>query len=397
MLGLYQIVHSSSVTYHLLSVITNEPTGNNIIVGSVDSRGQVSFVEAVATGGLGAHGLADPIGPDPLFSQGAIKASPNSGVLATVNAGSNTVSVFAIDPQDPTKLQHLGAPVGSGGEFPMSLAISAKGSTVCVLNGGQINGVSCFSVDPTLGLVPIPNTTRSLGLNQTTPASGPPGSASHIVFSADGSKLIASVKGVPPTPGFLAVWDIAQDGSLSEQFATVTPSQGGALPFSMTLIPGTDAILSTDPAIGFDIFDLSGVTSLSGSNLTSSKSSAVSIPGQGATCWSSFSSKTGSFFLTDVQTSIVTEVAIDQNLQGSIIKQYPQANGSATIDNDVANIGNNDFLFTHAPGTSTINVMLLSQQGQAQSVGTFSYGQRLTQAGITFNPNNMQGMTAFVI
>ena len=75
-------------------------------------------------------------------------------------------------------------------------------------------------------------------MNQTTPPNGPPGTASHIVFSEDGTKLIASVKGVPPTPGFLAVWDVADDGTLSENSTQIAPGQGGLLPFSMTVIPG---------------------------------------------------------------------------------------------------------------------------------------------------------------
>lgn len=70
-----------------------------------------------------------------------------------------------------------------------------------------------------------------LNLNQTTPATGPAGSVSHIVFSEDNKQLIASVKGVPPTPGFLAVWDVADDGSLSESFASVAPAEGGLLQY----------------------------------------------------------------------------------------------------------------------------------------------------------------------
>jgi hypothetical protein len=183
---------------------------------------------------------------------------------------------------------------------------------------------SCYSVNSTLGLVAMPNTVRSLNLNQTTPATGPPGSASHIIFSEDGSNLIASVKGVPPTPGFLAVWDVAEDGSLSEQFVSMAPATGGLLPFSMTVIPGADAILVTDPGVGFDIFDMSASNVTSGTNGTNSSSSnlssAVPIEGRGATCWSSFSQQTGNFYLTDIMTSIVTEVNVSGNLTGSIVK-----------------------------------------------------------------------------
>lgn len=35
----------------------------------------------------------------------------------------------------------IGRPVGSGGEFPVSVAINAAGDSVCALNGGQVNGV----------------------------------------------------------------------------------------------------------------------------------------------------------------------------------------------------------------------------------------------------------------
>lgn len=105
----------------------------------------------------------------------------------------------------------------------------------------------------------------------------------------------------------------------------------------MTVIPGMNAILSTDAGVGFDIYDFSTVTA--GSNNTSSpKNSVVPIQGQGATCWSSFSTKTGNFYLTDIGTSMVTEVNVDQNLKGTIVKQYPQATGSATIDNDIATL-----------------------------------------------------------
>lgn len=166
------------------------------------------------------------------------------------------------------------------------------------------------------------DTTRSLQLNQTTPATGPAGTVSHVVFSEDNTQLIASVKGVPPTPGFLAVWDVAADGTLSQDFQTVAPQAGGLLPFSMTIIPGKNAILATDAGLGFDIFDFSaGVAAAGEQNTTSStKSSAVAIDGQGATCWSSFSPKTGNFYLTDVQTSMVSEINVDDNLVGTLVQ-----------------------------------------------------------------------------
>ncbi|KAF8182609.1 hypothetical protein BJ912DRAFT_977802 [Pholiota molesta] len=291
----------------------------------------------------------------------------------------------------------IGKPVGSGGEFPMSLTINKAGDTVCALNGGAINGVGCFKVDKTQGLVPIANTVRSLGLNQTTPATGPAGSASHIIFSEDNSQLIASVKGVPPQPGFLAVWDVAADGSLSADFTSVAPQSGGLLPFSMTVIPGMNAILATDAGLGFDVFDFNAVAPVQG-NATASgdRSSANAIAGQSATCWSSFSPKTGNFFLTDIGTSTITEVNVDANLKGTIVKQYPQAAGSATIDNDVATINGNDFLYVLAPNATSIDVLSLPAPGKAASIQKVDIAGPAKAAGITISANNLQGMTTFV-
>ncbi|KAI0654477.1 hypothetical protein C8Q70DRAFT_925645 [Cubamyces menziesii] len=366
--------------------ITNEPSENMIIAASINSDGTLSLDRAVSTSGHGAHGITDPLGPDALFSQGAIKASAKGQVLATVNPGSNTVSLFSIDPNTPTNIQPLGDPISSEGEFPMSLAFNSDGSRLCVLNGGTVNGVICYNVDKKTGLSAMSNTLRSLGLNQTTPATGPPGTASHLVFSEDGKQLLASVKGVPPNPGMIAVWDVADDGSLSADFQAVAPPSGGLLPFSMTVVPGKNAVLSTDPGIGFDVFDLSGGNS----------SSAVAIDGQSATCWSSFSTKTGNFYLTDIGTSIVTEVNIDDNLKASIVKQYPQTNGSSTIDNDIATVNGKDFMYVLAPGTQSVEVLSLDAPGNAQHVQSLQISGPAKASGVTISTNNLQGMTSFI-
>ncbi|KAF8896353.1 hypothetical protein BD779DRAFT_1608605 [Infundibulicybe gibba] len=332
--------------------ITNEATGNFIVAADIGADGKLSLRTATGTGGLGAHGLPAN-GPDPLFTQGAVKASSSGNIVASVNAGSNTLSM-------------LGRPVGSGGEFPVSLAINKAGNSLCALNGDF-----CFKIDKKLGLMPIPNTTRSLKLNQTTPATGPAGSASHVVFTEDNTQLVASVKGVPPQPGFLAVWDVASDGSLSTDFQ------------------------SRLMLVGFDIFDF-GNLNTAGSASNGTRSSAVGIDGQSATCWSSFSPKTGNFYLTDIGTSIVTEVNVDENLRGTIVKQYNQGNESATIDNDIASVGKNDFMYVLAANATAINVLSLNGPGEAESIQKVDIAAPAKVAGLTISASNLQGMTTFI-
>ena len=232
--------------------------------------------------------------------------------------------MFSINSKEPARLKMVGQPVNTGGEFPVSVAISKQSGQVCVLNGGRLNGVksvtnfllvlsypvtyselpdSCFKQDSKLGLVQMANTQRSLNLNQTTPATGPAGTVSHVIFNENGSQLLASVKGTPPTPGFIASWDVdATTGALSDSFTMSTPAQGGLLPFSMTVIPGKNAILATDAGVGFDIFSFQ--------NNTAATSTIVPISGQKATCWSSFSKNTGNFYLTVCVTGFLHDVEL---------------------------------------------------------------------------------------
>ena len=55
--------------------------------------------------------------------------------------GSNTISVFSIDQKDPASITAIGDPIGSGGEFPVSVAFNKAGDMLCALNGGEVNGV----------------------------------------------------------------------------------------------------------------------------------------------------------------------------------------------------------------------------------------------------------------
>ncbi|KAI0718023.1 hypothetical protein C8T65DRAFT_99979 [Cerioporus squamosus] len=368
--------------------ITNEPGENMIIAATINADGTLNPDRAVATGGRGLHGSVATPGPDGLFSQGGIEASVKGKVLAAVNPGSNTISLFSIDPKTPTNLTPLGDPVSSEGEFPMSLTFNSAGDRLCVLNGGAVAAVNCYKVDKKLGLTAIPNTLRYLALKQTTPPAGPPNTASHIVFNHDESELIVSVKGAPPASvGYLATWAVAPgDGSLSATSTHIAPPPGGALPFSLTPVPGQNAFLATDPALGFAVFDLSG----------QNRSAAVAVAGQGATCWSSYSAHTGSYYLSDIGTATITEVRVDGNLQASVVKQYPQTAGSGTIDSDVVTVKGKDFLYVLAANATSVDVLALTSAGNAKRISTLDFSGPARAAGVPLDRNNVQGMTHFI-
>ncbi|TFK84607.1 hypothetical protein K466DRAFT_496274, partial [Polyporus arcularius HHB13444] len=367
------------------SVLTNEPDVNRIIAASINADGSLNLDNAIETGGRGSHGKSS--GPDALFSQGAVKASKKGKVLAAVNAGSNTVALFSINPKEPTDIKPLGDVVSSEGEFPISVAFNSKGTQFCVLNGGLVNGVNCYNIDQKLGAVAIVNGLRLLtdALQTSTPPAGPANTASHILFSEDDKQLIVSVKGTPDKAGFFAVWDVNGDGSLTADFKKVAPAKGGLLPFGMSVIPGKNAVLATDAGVGFDIVNLKD----------NSKSSVVKIDGQVATCWATHSQVTGNFYLTDIGTAIVTEVHVDDNLKGSIVAGYPLTPGSALLDLDIATVNGKDFIYVLAANATSIDVLSIDSPGLAVRQTALNIAGPTKAAGITINANNLQGLTTF--
>lgn len=105
--------------------------------------------------------------------------------------------------------------------------------------------------------------------------------------------LFVTVKGSPTNPGFIASWDVDRStGALSKDPIRSTPPQGGALPFGMTLIPGKNAVVATDPGLGFDVFDFDSLTS------TGARSTGTAVNGEQAVCWVVHSKKTGNFYMT---------------------------------------------------------------------------------------------------
>ncbi|KAJ7196990.1 hypothetical protein GGX14DRAFT_671495 [Mycena pura] len=362
-------------------LMTNEPTGNYLVSATITSDGKLSLYEAVYTEGKGAHGLPAPPGLDPLFSQGSVGVSMSGNFVANVNAGSNTVTVFGIDGHNPGRLSMIGKPVSSGGEFPSSLAINKAGNRVCVVNGGKINGVSCYAFDARKGLTPLKNSIRSLHLNQTTPATGPPSTPGQIIFSPDEKQLIVSVKAA-----FLAIWDINPDGSLSPNFRSVS---GGVLPFALIFVPGQNAIVAADPGVGYDVFNLDTKAQ------SAAATAAVTVPGQKAICWNVYSEESGNFYMVDVGGSVVTEVHVAGSLNSTIVRQYSLGT-DGPIDSAVATIGKNDYIYALAANATGVTVLSVNGPGKAQ------VNQRLDIAGpakahnLPIHAMNLQGMATFI-
>src|SRR2546426_10418470 len=136
--------------------LTNQVSGNAVAVFARSGDGTLTAAGTFATGGAGTGAG--------LGSQGAVTLSDDGRLLFAVNAGSNDVSVFQVDPQGLSLVSRT----PSGGTRPISVTVSRN--VVYVLNAGGAGNITGFTVGLTGVLTQIAGTTRSLSAAKACPA-----------------------------------------------------------------------------------------------------------------------------------------------------------------------------------------------------------------------------------
>jgi 6-phosphogluconolactonase len=208
-------------------VQTNNATENEVIVFSRAEDGALAPVGRWSTGGRGT-------GRPHLASAGSVVLSNDGRWLLVVNAGSDEVSLFAVQPGG----LRLADRAGSGGSKPTSVAVS--GALVYVLNNGTPN-ISGFHLSDGK-LAGLAGSARPLSGADADPAqiSFIPGGAliatergtnsisSYVIDERGYAQGPATVKSSGQTPYGLG---LTKDGSLivSEAFGGATGSGGGFL------------------------------------------------------------------------------------------------------------------------------------------------------------------------
>jgi 6-phosphogluconolactonase (cycloisomerase 2 family) len=248
---------------HAVFVQTDNTAGNQVEVYARAADGTLSLAHSYPTGGLGGALTGSVV--DHLASQGSLTYDAAHGLLYAVNAGSNTVSVFAVD---GTTLS-LRQTVPSGGAFPVSVAV--HGDVVYVLNaenGGSIQG---FRVVGGRGLVAPQGWNRQLGLDaDATPQfTHTPG---QVGFTDDGRQLLVTTKAAGND---VYVYRLAADGAPST--AVTIDALPGTVPFAF-VGTGTRQIAlveaGTNAVATFQVGSDGTLTQL-----------ATLATGQAATCW----------------------------------------------------------------------------------------------------------------
>jgi 6-phosphogluconolactonase (cycloisomerase 2 family) len=248
--------------HHAVFVQTDNTAGNQVVAYHRGHDGALTLAGTYNTGGLG--GVLSGSVVDHLASQGSLSYDQRHGLLYAVNAGSNTVTVFAARGDRLFWRQS----VGSGGTFPVSVAV--HGDLVYVLNA--LNGGSVQGYRVLFGrLFPIRGSNRSLGLDPTaTPQfTHTPG---QVAFSPDGSQLIVTTKA---NGNDIDVFGVHIDGRLSA--SPVVNSEPNTVPFGIAFDRSGHLVIANAGTNALATFELShggAVTLLD----------AVGT-GQAATCW----------------------------------------------------------------------------------------------------------------
>ena len=159
--------------------------GNAVVVYDRAADGSLRQAGTYPTGGVGGQ-LTGSVA-DHLASQGSLVYDKANALLYTVNAGSNTITVFSVHGDRLIRRQVI----SSGGTFPVSIAV--RGNLVYVLNardGGSVQGFVRIGAT----LVAVSSWKRPLGLNpaQTPEFVNTPG---QLAFTPDGSNWSS-----PPRP-----------------------------------------------------------------------------------------------------------------------------------------------------------------------------------------------------
>ena len=243
-------------------VQSDNTEANTVVAYHRIADGTLSRSGVYGTGGRG--GVLDGSQVDHLASQGSLAYDRTSRLLYAVNAGSDTVTVFAVHGDRLQRLQVI----ASGGTFPVSIAF--HGNQVYVLNaldGGSIQGFVQFGGH----LVSVPSWNRALGLDPSaTPQfTHTPG---QISFTPDGSKLVVTTKAAANS---IDVFPVGPFGMPAAH--PVVTSAPGAVPFGFAFDPaGRLQVTEAGPnAVATYTVGPDGVLTKTGEVAT----------GQQATCW----------------------------------------------------------------------------------------------------------------
>jgi 6-phosphogluconolactonase (cycloisomerase 2 family) len=324
-------------------VQSDNPSGNTVVAYHRGALGRLYGPTVYPTGGLGGV-LAGSV-VDHLASQGSLRYDPAHALLYAVNAGSDSVTVFAANGATLAVRQVL----PSGGDFPVSVAVA--GDLVYVLNALDGGSVAGFRVAGD-HLVPLPGSTRPLGLDPTaTPQFvTTPG---QVAFTPDGHHLLVTTKA---NGSDVDVFSVLGDGRLSA--APVVDPLPGAVPFALTFDRFGRVVLTEAGTNAVATFALAPDGSLT---------PLASVPtGQAATCW--VVAADGFDYASNAGSASLSQVKVAPGGAPALVATVGTHAG--TVDADASVDGAN--LYVQAGGAGLVDQFAVGSGGTLTPLGSVS-------------------------
>lgn len=316
---------------------TNQSSGNDVLAFRAAQNGTLSPLGSYSTGG-------DGTGASP-NSQGGVTLGDNGRLLAVVNGGSNTVSVFAVG-RDGRLIWIETGP--SGGTDPISATID--GGWIYALNAGTA------TIAPNVGGFSLWNDrwthTQALSVGASSPE--------QVSATPNGRALVVTEKG----SNTIDVFPLARWGSIGAPVTTTLAANTGPYGFSFT--PSGDLVVSEAAFGGLATFSLNW-------NGTLTQISQVA-DGQMAPCWTALANGGREVFTTNAHSGTIS--AYDISWNGTLTLLTPAVQATTAVgDTDIAVAGNGTLYVSVQPDLIAAPVLPGGDLGTTSTVGSgFSTG-----------------------
>jgi 6-phosphogluconolactonase len=321
---------------------TNDAGGNAVLVYRRAVDGSLSLVQTVPTGGAGTGtpldsqgALALSDGPDRRFGDGGHR-------LFAVNAGSSSISEFAVGRGGLTLLDT----VSSGGVDPVSVTV--RNGLLYVLNEGDQTSpgnISGFRFG-WRGLAPIPNSTRPLSAASV--------SAPQISFDRAGRVLVVTEEATNLIDTYTVEWDGRAEGPRSHPSA-------GQTPFGFAFTNSDDLVVSE--AFG----GAANAGALSSYELSRHGSLATISPtvhdNQTAPCWVVTTDNGRLAYTSNTGSGTISAYTIDHDGAIALLAADAGSTGTGSAPVDIALSGESRFLYALDSGTHAISGFRVSADG----------------------------------
>ncbi len=331
--------------------MTNRSSGNQIVSYKRAADGALSRVGSTSTRGLG-------IGTD-LDTQGPLQLSADHHYLYAANAGSDDVTVFAVNGTHLRFVQKVYA-----GDEPNSVTI--HGDLLYVLDGSvAANGIRGFKVNANGKLADIPNSVRALSSPIAVPGT--------IQFSPDGRVLLVTEKTtnelLSPEHAIDA-FQVSKDGSVSA--VAKRDASHGVRPFSV-------AFRNNHQVLVAESFDATpGKAAVSSYQVSSHGSLAVtsgSIPNQQTdSCWIVITANGRYAYTANFGSGTISSYAIKSDGKVQLIHGNAASLGALSQPVDLAQTADSHYLYLLLRGSGAVAAFNVSANGSLHRLGVSTGG-----------------------